>query len=396
MRYPLEQMDHFIHNCICPHVLIRIIDNNTYSLQIWNPLSSLNDNIKTHLLQHVRLAKKKKHMRHHLNVAHAACINYIIKLSAYIAAIKALEKITPAHQDVIKNYVLLQNIIYSVVAFIEENFGTYTQFEDSPCLVHPDKLNNCRQRFIRLKQIASTRCNDAVLLDIAFAEWETFFNEPSLPTCKHRKFLYLKKYISYLEKLTLRYNGLNWNNELKNCLCFLNYNHFSFGNYIMEQFRLATRNVRSHDEKIERWRLFHKEFKQLNHHPGLVRFPDSQSLKKLVSNKIKAEIKYLENKQAETRTGPQKETANANENKILTPLSVAQLALFTRLLIDAGILKTDSRSGILRQIAGGISTTKAGSISEESLRIKYYTPQTVAINIIKEYLYKMINLLRNY
>jgi len=82
--------------------------------------------------------------------------------------------------------------------------------------------------------------------------------------------------------------------------------------------------------------------------------------------------------------------------QVLTTLSVPRLALFTRLLIDVGTLQTGSRSSILRKIAASLSTAKTGSICEENLRIKFYTPQTAAINIIKEYLYKMINLLRDY
>ena len=95
-------------------------------------------------------------------------------------------------------------------------------------------------------------------------------------------------------------------------------------------------------------------------------------------------------------TAPSASTVNTKEEKILTALSVPQLALFIRLLIDVGILQARSRSAILRKIASSLSTAKTGSISEESLRIKFYTPQSVAINIIKEYLYKMINLLRDY
>jgi hypothetical protein len=57
-------------------------------------------------------------------------------------------------------------------------------------------------------------------------------------------------------------------------------------------------------------------------------------------------------------------------------------------LIDVGILQTQNRSAVLKKIAGSLSIAKTGSISEESLSIKFYTPQTAAINIIKEYLYK--------
>jgi hypothetical protein len=335
-------------------------------------------------------------MRHCINVTHAACIRHIVTLGRYIAEIKSLEKIKPAHQDVIRNYLLLQNKIYSIIGFIEDNYGQYTQFKDSLCLVHPDILNNFRQRFTGIKQILVRRCNDHALLKIALGELEDFFNAASSTLYKYEKYIYFKKYIFHLEKLAFSNEKTGWDTNLKNCLFFLNYNHFSFVNYIMEQLRSEIMSLETDAEKISQWQLFYKEFKQLNYLPDLALFPGSHSLKKQLVNKIKAEINYLQNMHLGITTAPSASTVNTKEEKILTALSVPQLALFIRLLIDVGILQAGSRSAILKKIASSLSTAKTGSISEESLRIKFYTPQSVAISIIKEYLYKMINLLRDY
>lgn len=51
---------------------------------------------------------------------------------------------------------------------------------------------------------------------------------------------------------------------------------------------------------------------------------------------------------------------------------------------------------MLKKITGLVKTEKAISISEESLRNKFYTPQLGAVNVMKDYLLKMLNRLREY
>lgn len=82
--------------------------------------------------------------------------------------------------------------------------------------------------------------------------------------------------------------------------------------------------------------------------------------------------------------------------KVNTALSVPQLALFVRLLIDTKIISNTSPSALLKHIAGSVHTAKTAAISPESLRVNYYTPGNAARNIVKEYLVNMVNHLKTY
>src|SRR5689334_20580478 len=200
--------------------MTKAIEEGIYTLDIWNNAQSAVDNSKMDLVRLVHIAKKKKHMRHIINVAHATCIRHIMILSTYIAQISAVEKIKPQHQDVIKNYLSLQNKIYALLSFIEENFGMYTQFKDSPCLVHPDILNNYRRRFAAIKQKLITRCQNKILHGIALHALDDFFNASSTAMYKYERYLYFKDYISYLEKLGMDDQKINWDEHLKDTLLF--------------------------------------------------------------------------------------------------------------------------------------------------------------------------------
>lgn len=86
----------------------------------------------------------------------------------------------------------------------------------------------------------------------------------------------------------------------------------------------------------------------------------------------------------------------AETGKIETTLSVPQLALFARLLIDANIIKTGNQAALLKQVAAAFSARGTTMVSSKSLRVNYYDPATPATNILKDHLINMLNQLKKY
>jgi hypothetical protein len=82
--------------------------------------------------------------------------------------------------------------------------------------------------------------------------------------------------------------------------------------------------------------------------------------------------------------------------KLNTVLSVPQLALLVRLMVETKILNEGNQSALLKSIAAVLSTSKAAAISSESLRVNYYTPSMASKTIVKEYLLQMIRLVNSY
>lgn len=92
----------------------------------------------------------------------------------------------------------------------------------------------------------------------------------------------------------------------------------------------------------------------------------------------------------------QQPPAPGSNAKLNMGLSVPQLALLTRLMLDAKIISEANQSALLKKIAAVVSTSRAAALSFESLRINYYTPGTAAKAIVKEYLLQMIRLINTY
>lgn len=85
------------------------------------------------------------------------------------------------------------------------------------------------------------------------------------------------------------------------------------------------------------------------------------------------------------------------EQQLVTNLSVPQLALFLRLIVDAGIIAGNNNiTSLTAKVAAIVHTKKTAEVSPESLRIKYYAPEKAAISILKDYLLRMLGLLKNY
>ena len=82
--------------------------------------------------------------------------------------------------------------------------------------------------------------------------------------------------------------------------------------------------------------------------------------------------------------------------KINTALSVPQLALLVRLMVETKIINETNNSALVKNLASVVSTPKTPGVSAESLRVNYYTPGIAAKNIIREYLLNMVSLLRTY
>ena len=116
-------------------------------------------------------------------------------------------------------------------------------------------------------------------------------------------------------------------------------------------------------------------------------------IKAMLYRLVKEEIDEL----SECGSGliPVVHTSESLPEKLLqTPLSVAQLGLFIRLLVEGEIIKSENNSMLLRWIAASFKTKRTEVISAESLRIKYYAADQASVNIVREYLLRMMNQLK--
>ncbi len=179
--------------------------------------------------------------------------------------------------------------------------------------------------------------------------------------------------------------------SLENILTSLNFNTPEYINWLWSGFKKELLLKETIADKLDYLSAAVIRYKLMAAGKHCSYMPAAMSLKWAVLAVLKAEINNIHITCLQPQNIEQPAAAKLN-----TALSVPQLALFIRLMVDTKIIIQPSQLALLKQIAPVIGTAKVASISPKSLRVNYYTPENAAKNIVKDYLINMINCLRTY
>jgi hypothetical protein len=120
------------------------------------------------------------------------------------------------------------------------------------------------------------------------------------------------------------------------------------------------------------------------------------TIKEQVRTWISEELLYL-NKQKELMIiADGSEDEQPNDEKIQTTLSVADLSLGVKLLLESKMINNKNPSELIRLVARNFKTDRNDVISENSIRNKYYTVESGSLISMREVLTGLIKLVRQY
>lgn len=207
---------------------------------------------------------------------------------------------------------------------------------------------------------------------------------------------YLQKLLKELAQIDATLPADQLNLLVVECMLSLNFNHPSFIRLVTNHIWKKVEDTEGNTEKIKLLNVYYKRILQLNNLPGRAFYPDAENCCKILSDQVKEEILLLKKQESTDQKNspiiPGKEQALS----VHTGLSVPQLALLLRLLVEVGILQYSNLSELIRKIAGIFNTDKTAVISAESLRVKYYSPDNASKDILNDYLIRMRNTMRKY
>lgn len=194
----------------------------------------------------------------------------------------------------------------------------------------------------------------------------------------------------YWQKLTgaLQLNTFNPDNDHTKCvytlLCF-NFNHSLFVQYV---FRCYVQGIVSAESVETHWQQAFQHINRVIPETGLKLLTDEDDCKKSLLKMIRNEI---------NAAFFSKEAENILQKNLPFHynLTVAQLAIFFRMQIDAGMLQTENTSEVLRYLSAHAVTTRADTIGVKSLYNNYHQPDRAALQIMMEYNNRMRNVLKS-
>lgn len=194
--------------------------------------------------------------------------------------------------------------------------------------------------------------------------------------------------IYYNTYITEFYNNLKLDQEITELriiriMFHINYNSLSLLDYLQKQINSTLQELGDRNLQLDYLYKVLKETNQKNICSHLAFNLGELNLKVLLSAWIEEEIQYI-NKLQNNQKSEETLFANGTEkSKILSDLTVSELALLFRLMHDTGALQHENQSEIIQFIADNFYTKRAENISTSSLRTKYYSPDDVTIKSLK-------------
>jgi len=158
---------------------------------------------------------------------------------------------------------------------------------------------------------------------------------------------------------------------------YLNFNSIHSFNYYTKMQAIYIRGLDTVPAQLEHLHYQVKRNNQVQVRPGIAYHDASPSLKTQVVEWLSEEIYYLEKKQQLYQEGRQMAVHRLPKDpKIKIDLSVASLAYILKLLLDNKIILNQNISEITRMLTRTFKTKRSETISDESLRLKYYNVES--------------------
>lgn len=301
------------------------------------------------------------------------------------------------NEDVIINfYKEMARIPNDLLAFISYNFPEY--FDNEIKIADAEKwriIPEIEQDLKRLKTAVKRAALHESLIEIAFGPFEDFLSPAS--NTNYRDLAYLNEYRHALQHFVDEIKAGNINEMFKEFLLHLNYNSLRFFNYYILTLKEAQSGINATEELIVFYSQHIKLINQQTAKPGLIYKTRLAPIKEQIGSWLCEELYYLEKKQQLMLPIETKRCVETvSSTKIYTRLSVAQLALGVKLLLDAKLIKNNNSTELMRAVARNFRTERQEFISEESLRNKSYNIEAVTINSLRDTVIEFMNLLKGY
>ena len=286
-------------------------------------------------------------------------------------------------------YIYLEKLLQ----FIEIEYLKYLDIEIQvpfkTLLVKKLEIDN-KMNFVKARLLEINLDNQ--LLQIAYQPILKITSHNINQQITYNEFNYYSNYISQFYKY-LNNGTQNPNSDtIIELLLDLNLNNLEFFDYCTDKIQEALKFESSSSEKIDKLYQLLKYYNQRQTRNFMKLRQNLPSLKHQIINWIEEEIEYLNKKNSLEKGNPFQIIHQEELEKMTTDLSVAQLSYFFGLLSQIGIINPKSQIELFRFIAANFKTKSTNTISESSIKNKFYNVEATTINRIREKIFELLNL----
>jgi hypothetical protein len=212
----------------------------------------------------------------------------------------------------------------------------------------------------------------------------------------YRDVSYLQVYRKELSYFIANINSPNVTELFCELLLHLNFNDLRFYNYLVMVLKDKAKTCATLPVQLENLYYQLKLLNQLPVKPGLVFRHEMPPIKKQIATWISEELLYLDKQKKFMIIADVSGDEQPSEEKIQTTLSVADLSLFVKLLLESKMISNKNPSELIRLVARNFKTDRNDVISENSIRNKYYTVESGTLTSMREAMTGLIKLVKQY
>ncbi len=387
-KYELGRLEGIIAQDISPYVAMQCKVSRTLLDDFESAISEETARIKLSFSQATFILKRKRKMRKYIQHHQQA----LIRLSCYLLRYTPPEMINGTRHA---GHVALCQRIYlaldELLSFVEKHFAQHVKLD----VWVPEDYRRISVTEIKrsLKDIENGLLQqdiDPALMDVVLQPLRKFAGNGYANKLTFRKVNYLRKLKKELLHLANRSGNHDKPSEaLQFLLIELNFNYREYFHYCTGQIRNFIEGAESLSESIERLALVQKLVYQAPVRAGMEFSHNQRPLKDQLSDWIAREMGYLEKRQQLMVAGEFNADPRQPGFRLTVGLSVAQLAYLIHVLVEAEIIQSRNLSLLLRMIAGVCRTKRTETVSYESLRLKYYEPESNTRLFVKNMLLKI-------
>lgn len=309
--------------------------------------------------------------------------NHINELNSYIDIM-----LTRKEPQVVEIYYKIQTHILSLLLLLSKEYDDFFDFSAKADVAFKKKYVDLAINCLKEYQL-DTYDDHSTVLSIVLEPLLNFISTYKQEPFTYHYILYLCDFVEHISSLDQKLESFD--KELEIIMMKYNFNSSRYFNYKIEQIQIQLSDRETIKERLEYLSSYQKDLRQMEIFPNRKLYADQRSIHDQISSWITEEFEFVHNKLISSQLRITDEVKP--DEKIQVHLSVPQLALFFRLLIETGIIENKKLATVIKTITKSFKTKHSEQISSESFRTKYYEIETKSVETIKDALIKMINIL---
>ncbi|HVI49208.1 MAG TPA: hypothetical protein VM802_30350 [Chitinophaga sp.] len=282
-----------------------------------------------------------------------------------------------------------------LLSFLEREYAGYM---DAGCKIHAGCLLSNQVTLAAELSLVEEKLKEYTvnekLLSVVLLPFREFFDASHIA---HSITCYQLSYLKELKTaLLLLLKDLKPNtdptHELQDVLHHLNFNSTPYFKYWIASAKSEINAQPTTRDKGD-WLIYmKKEIRQTVIKPALVLNKANPSLQKQQLSWLSDEINYYKEKESQSHSIPVPDKFYQwKDYKVVTALSVPQLANTLRLFVDGGLYLNQNKTELLDFFSNFFTTTKQDNVSSGSLRSHFYKDNAGVSKAVREILRKLIN-----